>query len=169
MIASFVLVLCLTAPLEALERWGPFRGQIVDAETGQPIPDAAVLVVWWEADPTPVQTRQKFYDAREAVSGPDGRFEVPALTPPFFSFLIFDPKISYFAPGYVSQAVVVEPSDGQAFVASTVVQMRQLKTRTELFQKSRGFPSQIPLEKIPHFLKAINAERRMLGLRPEGE
>lgn len=153
---------------EAAEKWGPFRGQIVDVETGQPIAGAVVLVVWWEAVPTPVQTNQKFYDAREAVTDANGRFEVPRRSPPFFSFRIFDPKISYFAPGYEPIAEVVTPPEGQPFVAPTVVQMRPLKTREELLNKSRGYPTSIPENKIPEFLKAINVERRTLGLQPEG-
>src|SRR5207249_575775 len=61
------------------EKWGPFRGQIVDAETGQPIVGAVVLVVWWEAVFTPIQTNRKFYDAREALTDAEGRFEAPRL------------------------------------------------------------------------------------------
>jgi hypothetical protein len=159
----------LPAPAVAREIWGPFRGQVVDAETGTPIAGAVVLVVWWEADPTPVQTRQKFYDAREAVTDADGRFELPRLSPPFFTFRISDPRFTYFAPGYVIDKVVVDPPDGERFVAPTVIQMRRLGTREELLRKSRSTSTGIPLSKIPRLLEAINAERRMLGLPPEGQ
>lgn len=151
---------------EAAEKWGPFRGQVVDVETGQPIAGAVVLVVWWEAVPTPVQTNQKFYDAREAVTDANGRFEVPRLSPPFFSFRIFDPKISYFAPGYEPIAEVVTPPEGQPFVAPTVLQMRRLKTREELLRKRRARPAGVPLEKMTELTKAMNVETTMLGLKP---
>jgi len=150
----------------AREKWGPFRGQLVDAETGAPIAGAAVLVVWYEAVPTPVQTNQRFYEALETVTDAAGRFAVPRLTPPFFSFRIFPPQITYFAPGYEPYKKVVTPPDGEPFVAPTVVQMRRLKTRQELWEKSRSRPGDVPLEMMVEFTKAINVERRMLGLKP---
>jgi hypothetical protein len=153
-------------PADALEKWGPFRGQIVDAETGQPIAGAVVLVVWWEAVPTPVQTNRKFYDAREAVTDGEGRFEVPRRPPPFFSFQIFPPQISYFAAGYMSAAEVVMPPDGQPFVASTVVKMRRLATNDERVRNQRRYPPTIPAAKMPRLLQALNRERAALGLEP---
>lgn len=149
---------------EAAEKWGPFRGQIVDVETGQPIAGAVVLVVWYEAVPTPVQTNQKFFDAREVVTGPDGRFEVPRRSPPFFAFRIFDPHVIYFAPGYGPDKEVVTPPGGQIFVDPTVVFLRPLKTREALLKKSRSWPVEVPLEKMTEFMKAINRESEMLGL-----
>lgn len=167
---SLVLIGCvgLGPTVLAREKWGPFRGQVVDLETGQPIAGAVVLFMWWEAEPTPVQTNQKFYEAQEAVTGADGRFEIPRLSPPFFSFRIFEPTIDWFAPGYAHAKLVVTPPNGEAFVDPTVIQMRRLKTREELLKKSRGYPSGIPQEKMREFLKAINVERAMLGLKPEG-
>ena len=169
--ACGVLALLAILPagtIDAAEKWGPFRGQFIDVETGQPIVGAVVLVAWYEAVFALVQTNQRFYDAREAVAGADGRFEVPRLGPPFFSFRILDPQISYFAPGYIVEAEVVTPPDGQPFVASTNLQMRRAKTRGELLTKRRAYLSSIPRERIPEFLKAIAAEERMLGLEPEG-
>lgn len=163
---GILLSLAACGLAQALEKWGPFRGQIVDAETSEPIAGAVVLVIWWEAVPTPVQTNQKFYDAKEAVTDAEGRFEVPRLTPPFFTFRIFPPQITYFAPGYAPQAKAVTPPDGQPFVDPTVVKMRRLKTREELWQKSRSRPAGVPLEKMTELTKAINVERRMLGLEP---
>lgn len=168
-LGGLLLAMSLTSSVTALEKWGPFRGQVVDVETGQPIAGAVVLVVWWEAVPTPVQTNQKFYDAREAVTDANGRFEVPRLSPPFFSFRIFDPKISYFAPGYEPVAKVVTPPEGQPFVAPTVVQMRRLKTREERIEFQRGLPPSIPFETMPNLLRVLNDERRSLGLDPFGK
>lgn len=144
------------------QQWGPFRGQIVDVETGQPIEGAAVLVVWWKEVPTPVQTNTKFYDARETVTDAEGRFEVPWRFPALFWLLIRKPQLSYFAPGYVAHDEVVTPPEGRPFVDPTVVQMRRLKTRGELLKKSRGYPSGIPDEKMKEFRRAIDIEHRMI-------
>ena len=72
----------LSATAPASERWGSFRGQVVDVETGQPIAGAVALAIWWEVVPSLVHGTQKFYDAREALTGPDGRFEIPRLSVP---------------------------------------------------------------------------------------
>jgi hypothetical protein len=148
------------------EQWGPLRGQIVDMETGKPIVGAAVLVVWWKDVFNPVQGARKFYDGRETMTDTQGRFEVPRRLPALFWLFIRKPQLTYFAPGYVAHAVTVTPPDGRPFVDPTVVQMRRLKTRAELLQKSRGYPSAIPPDKMREFLKAINIESQMLGLKP---
>jgi hypothetical protein len=147
-------------------QWGPFRGQIVDVETGQPIEGTAVLVVWWKDIPTPVHGVEKFYDAREAVTDAEGRFEVPWRLPALFWLFIRRPQLSYFAPAYVAHDVVVTPPDGRPFVDPTVVQMRRLKTKEELLKKSRGQPAGVPKGKMMEFQKAIRVERKMLGLDP---
>jgi hypothetical protein len=167
-LAGFFLATNACSTVQAVEMWGPFRGQIVDVETVQPIAGAAVLVIWWERVDTPIQTNRKFYDARETVTDAEGRFEIPRLSPSFFTFRFFPPQLIYFAPSYVAHGEVVTPPDGQRFVAPTVVQMRRLKTRDELWKKSRGWPSQVPLEKIPQLINAVNAERKMLGFSPIG-
>ncbi|MFQ5803422.1 MAG: hypothetical protein ACE5JQ_11065 [Candidatus Methylomirabilales bacterium] len=171
---GLLLILCftLTANIAALsacglapEKSGPFRGQVIDLETGKPIPDVAILVLWWEAifSPTGHPTR-KFYEAREGATGPDGRFEIPRLSLPLWKLGIQPGEVMLFAPGYVVHAEVVNPPDGTPFVDPTVIQMRHLKTREELLKKSRSRPGGVPLEKMKEFTKAINVERKMLGL-----
>jgi hypothetical protein len=167
--AALTLTLLVSSQASSVEKFGPFRGQLVDVETGQPIAGAAILVIWWEAIFSPVgHPTERFYDAREAVTDAEGRFDIPRLSVPFWKLGIQAGQVLYFAVGYEPHGKVVTPPDGQPFAAPTVVQMRRLKTREELLQKSRGYRSQIPAEKMREFLKAINIERRMLGLEPEG-
>lgn len=161
----FVAVLVFGSSTSAREKWGPFRGRVVDIETGQPIAGAVVLFIWWEAVYTPVQTNQKFYEAQEAVTDADGRFEIPRLSPPFFSFRIFEPTIDWFAPGYVHAKLVVTPQNGEMFVDPTVIQMRQLKTREERVKNLPSRPG-IPPEKMREFIRAMNTERQALGFSP---
>lgn len=161
-----VAVLGFGSSTSAREKWGPFRGQVVDLETGQPIAGAVVLFIWWEAVPTPVQTNQKFYEAREAATDADGRFEIPRMSPPFFSFRIFEPTIDWFAPGYAHAKLVVTPPNGEAFVDPTVIQMRRLNTREERIKNLYHSPPSIPDEKMPRLLMAISEERKALGLKP---
>lgn len=145
MVCSVGLLLSLALPggAAAVEKWGPFRGQLVDVETGQPIAGAAVLVTWWKGILNPVQGAEKFYDAR---------------------FGILPPKFTVFAPGYVHVGTVVTPPDADFFVAPTVVQMRRLKTREERRNYILGrLPGGVPHEKMPGFIRALNQELAALG------
>ncbi|MGH7310539.1 MAG: hypothetical protein ACREK6_17780 [Candidatus Rokuibacteriota bacterium] len=151
---------------DAAEKWGPFHGRIVDAETGEAIPGVAVLVVWWEHVPNPVQGQRRFFDARETVTDADGRFTTPRLSPPFFGFRILPADIALFAPGYVEQSERVTPPGGQPFVDPTEIRLRRLRSRAELDKKSRARPGGVPDDKMPGYLRSINIERAMLGLGP---
>lgn len=155
------------APATAEEKWGPFRGKIVDMETGQGIPNAVVLAIWLELVYTPIQTNTKFYDAREVVTGPEGTFEVPRLKPPFFTFRITEPEFKVFAPGYAQHRWVVTPPTGEALIDPTVIEMRRLKTREERLQYLRfaTLPS-VPAEKRSLYTQALIKERKNLGLDP---
>jgi hypothetical protein len=167
--APLMLTLAVCSEAGSVEKFGPFGGQLIDVETGKPIAGAAVLVVWWEAILSPVgHPTERFYDAREALTDAEGRFEIPRLSVPLWKLGIQAGQVLYFAPGYEPHGKIVSPPDGQPFVAPTVVQMRRLKTREELLQKSRGYPSAIPAERMREFLRLINIERTMLGLKPEG-
>jgi hypothetical protein len=151
---------------DAADTWGPFRGRIVDMDTGAPIPGVAVLVVWWELVPNPVQGQRRFFDARETITDVQGRFEVPRLSAPLFGFRIPSPEVILFAPGYVeaSETVTPAPPKGQPFLDATEIRMRRLKTRQELREKSRSRPSSVPDDKMPGLIRAINIERSMLEL-----
>jgi len=150
----------------AVEKWGPFRGQIVDLETGQPIAGAVVLAIWIELVDARIQTNTRFYDAREAVTGPDGRFEIPRRPPPFFTFRIPEPEFKIFAPGYAEHRWVVTPPAGDALVDPTVIEMRRLKTREEQLEVLRRADSaSAPPDKRCLLTRAINQERKNLGLQ----
>ena len=93
---------------------------------GKGIPGAAVIAIWWKNEPNPIQMNRSFFDAIEAVTDADGRFEIPRYPkPPFFDFQIFLPEITYFAPGYLPVRKDVTPPDGQPFVVPTVVLMER--------------------------------------------
>ena len=169
LLAALLLLLLLPGPAPAEEKWGPFRGRVVDVETGQGIGQAVILAIWLEKWSSPIEIRTGFYDAKETLTRSDGTFEIPRLSPPFFRFRIMAPTFEVFAPGYAEQRWVITPPTGEPLIAPTVIEMRRLKTREELRQKSRGYPSQVPEERIPEFLRAINIERSMLGMDPIGQ
>ena len=162
-----LLVLALATPGNASEKWGPFRGQLVDQATGKGIPGAAVIAVWWKNEPNPIQMNRSFFDAIEAVTDADGRFEIPGYAnPPFFDFLIYPAEISYFAPAYLPLREEVTPPGAREFVAPTIVWMQSIDPRIASPRRSDARPGGVPLEKMKEFTKAVNLERRMIGLSP---
>jgi hypothetical protein len=56
---------------------GPYRGQVVDADTGAPIADAVVLGKWNRVYPTVAGGVSRYYDAREVLTDAQGEFVMP--------------------------------------------------------------------------------------------
>jgi hypothetical protein len=167
LILTALLVAGLSAPSGASEKWGPFQGQLVDQTTGSGIAGAAIIAVWWKNEPNPIQMNRSFFDAIEAVTDAEGRFEIPQYpNPPFFDFQIYPAEISYFAPGYAPTQEEVTPSSAREFVAPTVVRMRRIDPSSASPRRSDARPGGVPLEKMKEFTKAVNGERRMIGLSP---
>ena len=135
------------------EQWGPFRGQVVDAETGMPIAGAHVMVTWIREPPS-LHFSQWFYDAQEAATDRAGRFEIPRQTR-FATAFVIEPGISVFMPGYLMQAPDVTPATGRAYVEPTIVKMRPLKTREERCKLRPGGPWIDASPKVPRFKAAI--------------
>ena len=162
-----LLVAGIVTPSHGSEKWGPFRGQLVDQATGKGIPGAAVIAVWWKNEPNPIQMNRSFFDAVEAVTDAEGRFEIPRYArPPFFDFQIFLPEITYFAPGYLPVRKEITPPDGQPFIVPTVVSMAWIDPHKAPLRRVDARPGGVPLEKMKEFTRAVNVERLMRGLPP---
>lgn len=162
------LSVLFTTPVAALEKWGPFQGQIVDGETGEPIPGAVVMAIWREIAPNPVQTTQNFYDVREAVADANGQFVVPRLQPALLGFRITPPQFHWIAPGFGAPRILVTPPDAEPFVAPTIVKMHSLKAlpKHEQLRSPGGSLLLIPEERIRVINLTINRKRSELGLPP---
>ncbi|GBE06522.1 hypothetical protein BMS3Abin10_02174 [bacterium BMS3Abin10] len=59
---------------------GPWRGRIVEAETGKPIEGALVAAVWYRSFDTGFTLIKDFHEAREVFTDNNGYFEIPAYT-----------------------------------------------------------------------------------------
>jgi len=154
---------------------GPYRGQVVDAETKAPLAGAVVVVRWLRDRVYPVHLVAENYAVRETVTDSEGRFFLdvrdveegaPRRTrrPGFFIFL----------PGYGSypkKHVSPRGFTGGIFEhPGTVVELPPLKDRAErrkhLFLFGHGDFSDRPFEELPEFVRSINAERIAIGLEP---
>jgi hypothetical protein len=144
------------------EQWGPFRGRMVDAESGSPIAGAHFMVSWERDNPNPVHWTQSFYDAQEAITDADGRFEIPRHTR-FFPLLVREPRFGAFAPGYSAESEKLVSPGGRLYVDETVLRMRRLQTRRERCARLPAGPSIDASKKVTLFYRAVHAYRSELS------
>ena len=161
-------------------RWGPFEGRVVDAESGDAIAGAAVIVFWKKPVPELGGGHDEFYDARWAVSDTDGRFTVPRRDPPFITWGLSGAFFSCVAPGYFPYEF--KPTDvpehpGFSFLIKTrlqegfiAIKMKKIiaSTRGERLKLISGSTpnlGSIPDGRFTQIANEINAERTRLALR----
>ena len=165
---------------------GPWKAQVVNAETGQPLEGVVVLMYWIKYTGGPAGwAGGEFYDAEEVVTGQDGRFVVPSrwvftLNP----FKKVFRQMVIFKPGYgqweLRDAKEWEKlSDweskarrGEAWKQfegdGVVMDLPPLKTREErlkFYGSFRGSPTLVPPERTKQLDEAQDAERAYLGFR----
>jgi hypothetical protein len=58
---------------------GPYKGRVVDADTGLPIQGVVVLGEWSKGMMTPAGTVHSYYDVAETVTDKNGDFEIRGL------------------------------------------------------------------------------------------
>ena len=184
------LAVLVGAPGLASAAKGPWRGQVLDAETKQPLEGVVVLAYWYRyrfhlsqlvlgGHQTP-----EFFDAVEAVTDAQGRWEIPKKSFPFFANIgVF---FRYFKPGYGRwhyagqgtaewlELPVEEQMRRSKEMALAVwteegskVELLPARTREEQV-KMESFPTFVPLSKTPLTLEAINKARIAVGLPPVG-
>ncbi len=84
-------------------KFGPFMGKVVDAQTGEPIKGAAVLICFGTESVSVGGTVGHNVDAVEAVTGAGGEFRIPPKRVNLFRLTQTwdeDCLISIFKPGY---------------------------------------------------------------------
>lgn len=186
----FILLLMFVSPLGWLvwpaqgEAAGPWKAQVVDVETGQPLQGVVVLAVWERRTPGPGHPTIRFYDANEVLTGPDGHFVVPSrriwTLLPFTS--IEGPKIFIFKSGYGrwrfrgeeewqkldvrERNLRYEEAWRQFEGEGIVLELPPLKTREERLRFLGHANPLIPDDKMSRYLEALSQERVSLGLTP---
>ena len=162
-LAMLLLAFVLSAGCRfGADQWGPFRGRMVDAETGAPIAGAHFMVSWERDNPNPVHWTQRFYDAQETVTDADGRFEIPRRRR-LFTLFVSEPRFGAFAPGYVAESEEVVSPGTQLYIDDTLLRMRLLKTRKERCGRLPGGPSMDASSDVTLFYRAVQAYRSELS------
>lgn len=165
------------------EAAGPWKGRIVDKDTGHPIPGAVVLAIWTVRSREPAD---HFHSAFEAVSDEEGRFVIPEHTavPTKPLTAIRGPEMVIFKGGYGSWAFQGGPYYPQA--EESYVRRQRIQTAWTQFE-GRGAvielirihdrdkrmswtsyvrPHHVPDDRMPRLLEALDREAITLGFAP---
>lgn len=168
------------------EAAGPWKGQIVDRDTGQPIPGAVVLAIWTLRSRDSIHPEDQFHSASEVVSDTNGRFVIPehtaAPTKPLTA--IRGPEVVIFKGGYgawtfaggpyyplTEDAYVRKQRIAEAWKqferAGVTIEVRLLTDREKRMSRTSYVrPGHVPDEHMPRLLDALDVEAIALGFSP---
>ena len=183
-VCSWLLLVCAaSAAAQKPEGWdryldrprGPYRGQVVDAETKAPLAGAVVVVLWRRDRVYSFHITTEHYAVREAITDSEGRFlldakDVEAGAPRRTrrsEFLIFLPGYGVFPHRHTS------PTGSLSDVfegIGTVVELPRIADKEERLRNLSSFGphslSEKPHTELPQLIMAIDRERAALGLSP---
>ncbi len=150
-----------------------YRGQVIDAETKEPLVGAVVLAIWYREAPGlgGHGPAEDYHDALEVLTDAQGEFTVPAKTHLTAIGKIREPELVIYYPGYgYYNGFQVRPTDKEIIAAYKQrffhVELRKLKTREEKLRNLDARPARVPIEKMLNLTKLLNVEATSLGLSP---
>jgi hypothetical protein len=98
-----ILFIILNAGCTITHEFGPFMGKVVDAETGEPIEGAVILIVFSIESSSLGGSVNSFADAIETLTDAQGEFKFTPKRINFFKMNASwddDCQVSIFKPGY---------------------------------------------------------------------
>jgi len=192
LVATLVILLGAWAPArpQSPEGWdryldrprGPYRAEVVDADSKAPLVGAVVVALWRRDRVYPFHIETENYAVREVVTDSDGRFVLDATdiegSAPRRTR---KPEFLIFKPGYGSfprfQRAPRGFTGGIFEGEGATIELPRLQSRDErrsqlLVLDPHGF-SDTPYRDVPTFIRHINEESLAVGLgrysQPEKE
>jgi hypothetical protein len=151
---------------------GPYKGRVVEAETGKPIEDVVVLGVWYKEITTAAGGVSSYYDAAETVTDKNGEFEINGLGLKILTnvgpmnILIFKAGYEYVGMGpwesFREDEILrkrIKWDDERAIIPLKKLTLEERKSPPSP-------PSQAPLEKVILMLKEIDKSDMERNLSP---
>lgn len=148
---------------------GPYKGRVIDADTGRPIEGVVILGVWYKEISTAAGGVSSYYDAKEAVTEKDGEFEIRGVERKLWTYvgpmnvLIFKAGYEYVG-SYEWDTLKVDPRKITWEGSKPIIPLRRLTMEER--RKLDNPPSRpsIPEERMIILTNEINRERAFLGL-----
>jgi hypothetical protein len=173
-------LIVLTSGCSYLARYdGPYKGRVIDAETGSPIEGVVVLGVWSKVAVTPVGGVSSYYDAQETVTNRNGEFEIRGLGIKIMS-KVAPMDVLIFKAGYDHIGMGPWESlklDGGALEKKVtwegkkaIIPLRKLTMEERKKKGTPSFPAEAYREKkMSLLIKEINKEENEFGRPPYPE
>ncbi len=170
-----LLVVMLFSFGSASAAWAQiYRGQVVDAATGQPLEGAVFVIVWNKKPLITMDGPQYFHSAKEVLTDSKGEFSLdgsPGIDWNPFTYILDNPSIAIFMPGYgpFPTGHVKETPREEMEKAMTgtgvVIKLPKLKSEQEM-RKFSGpenlrIPTTTPYEELPNLIRLINIHRKL--------
>ena len=183
-VCSWLLLVCAaSAVAQRPEGWdiylgqprGPYRGQVLDADTKTPLAGAVVAAYWVRERIYPLHSVRERYAVREVVTDMDGRFVLDAKDiEENAPRRTLHPEFRIFVPGYGAfPSFNPRPTGfigGIFWGEGAPVELARLESRERRIQSMRSVDpynwSDRPSIDLPRLMEAFNAERRSLGFEP---
>ena len=171
-----ILLLLSSSCCYPLRYDGPYKGKVIDAETGKPIEGVVVLGVWYKEIATPAGGVSSYYDAAETVTDKNGEFEIRGLGLKILTnvgpmdVLIFKAGYQYIGMGpwesFKEDEILRRRVQWE--VNRAIIRLKRLTIEGRKRQGSPDFPSEAPRHKIREILEEINKDRNERGLKSVG-
>jgi len=178
-----LLAACSMALAQSPEGWdryldryrGPYRGQVIDADTKTPLAGAVFVALWRRDRVYPFHIVTENYAVREIVTDSDGRFLLdPKDVEEGAPRRTRRPEFLIFLPGYGSfPSLQKAPTGflGNVFEESgTTVELARLGGREErrkhLLRIGPHSFSEAPFKDLPELMRKINEESIAIGVSP---
>lgn len=169
-----ILSLSITTSCYASRVDGPYKGRVIDAETGKPIEGVVVLGTWDREYLSPGGAVHSFYDAQETVTDKNGNFEIKGLGRLIMSNII-PMDVLIFKAGY--QPIGNGPWESLSVNGGlldkkvswegdrAIIPLEKLTTEGR--RSPLTFPTHpdAPEDKIKHMMNEIQTERQSRGLK----
>ena len=178
-----LLAVCSVALAQSPEGWdryldkyrGPYRGQVIDADTKAPLAGAVFVALWRRDRVYPLHITSEKYAVREIATDSHGRFHMDARdVEEGAPRRTHRPEFLIFVPGYGSFPRFQKAPRG--FIggvfegAGTTVELPRLEGREERRKNLDAINpysiSDTPLKDIPQLIHKVNEESIAVGLSP---
>ncbi len=186
-LVALMLLILQPGVVPSAEAAGPWRAQVVDAATKQPL-EGVVVLAWWTRHVRSFGgPSEEYRDSQEVLTDKDGRFKIESRW--FFSpnplvffrgpfFAMFKPGYGDFEwPGYESSAKwpeekrkALQTAAGLLQLDGIVLEMPALQNAEQRKEYLKHIEIQVltvPLDKRRLLRRAVEDEQRVLGHRSQ--
>lgn len=179
--ASLIIISHIIGKGWIIYREGAFKGNVIDAETKEPIEGAVVVAIYHVRQYGIAESGSSAANAKEVLTNKTGSFYIPSHA--FFHLYPFarreTTKFIIYKPGYTafssdtnyfsyfphSPLNVSIDMKAELFKKGVTVELMKLKIKEERLENIPSGPIDMRARKLPLLLKAINEEGKRFGLK----